>query len=81
MEVGQPRCGGRDGGMARRVGWAAYYVYEAPTYQETFGALGMVMLIMTWFYLTAFAVLLGAEVNAELERQTTRNTSEEPARV
>lgn len=38
------------------------------------------MLLLTWFYLTAFAVLLGAEVNAELERQTTRDTTDGPAR-
>ena len=38
------------------------------------------MMLLTWFYLTAFAVLLGAEVNAELERQTKRDTTTGPAR-
>ena len=38
------------------------------------------MLLLTWSYLTAFAVLLGAELNAELERQTSRDTTTGPAR-
>jgi membrane protein len=37
------------------------------------------MLLMTWFYLAAFAVLLGAELNAEMERQTARDTTDGPA--
>jgi len=47
---------------------------------EALGALGAVLLLMTWFYLTAFAVLLGAELNAEMERQTGRDTTAGPAR-
>ena len=42
--------------------------------------LGPVLLLMTWFYLTAFAVLLGAELNAEVERQTARDTTQGPDR-
>jgi membrane protein len=34
------------------------------------------MLLLSWFYLASFAVLLGAELNAELERQTARDTTE-----
>jgi membrane protein len=33
------------------------------------------MMLLTWSYLTALAVLLGAELNAELERQTSRDTT------
>jgi membrane protein len=39
-----------------------------------------VMLLLSWFYLTAFSVLLGAELNAEMERQTARDTTEGPER-
>jgi membrane protein len=56
------------------------YVARFATYQETFGVLGTVMLLMTWFYLAAFAVLLGAELNAEVERQTARDTTQGPDR-
>src|SRR4051812_14333297 len=58
----------------------SYYVANVRSYNETFGVLGMVLLLLTWFYLTAFSVLLGAELNAELERQTVRDTTEGPAR-
>jgi membrane protein len=57
----------------------SYYVANIGSYNETFGALGILMLLLTWFYLTSFAVLLGAELNAELERQTARDTTEGPA--
>jgi membrane protein len=56
------------------------YVARFASYEETFGVLGTVMLLMTWFYLTAFAVLLGAELNAEVERQTARDTTQGPDR-
>jgi membrane protein len=39
------------------------------------GSLGSVMLFLFWSYLTVLAVLLGAQINAELERHTTRDTS------
>ena len=58
----------------------SYYVAHVPSYNQMLGALGMVMLLLTWTYLTAFAVLLGAELNAELERQTSRDTTRGPAR-
>src|SRR5215210_903143 len=54
----------------------SYYVANVRSYNETLGGLGIVMLLLTWFYLTSFAVLLGVELNAELERQTARDTTE-----
>ncbi len=63
------------------LGSAAFssYVANVHSYNETLGALGVVMLFLTWFYLTSFAVLVGAELNAELERQTARDTTAGPA--
>ena len=62
------------------AGSAAFsaYIGRFASYDETFGVLGTVMVLMTWFYLTAFAVLLGAELNAEVERQTAQDTTEGP---
>ena len=54
----------------------SYYVANVRSYNETLGALGIMLLFLTWFYLTSFAVLFGAELNAELERQTARDTTE-----
>jgi membrane protein len=43
-----------------------------------YGALGTVVLVLAWFLLAAYAVLLGAEINGELERQTRRDTTTGP---
>jgi len=53
------------------VGSAAFSLYVANfgSYNETYGALGAVIGLLMWFYLSAFIVLLGAELNAEVERQ------------
>jgi membrane protein len=53
----------------------SFYVSHFPSYNHTLGLLGTIMMLLTWSYLTAFAVLLGAELNAELERQTSRDTT------
>ena len=63
--------------LAGSAGFSAY-VARFPSYGAALGALGAVMLLLSWSYLTAFAVLLGAELNAEVERQTARDTTEGP---
>ncbi|MEO9191706.1 MAG: YhjD/YihY/BrkB family envelope integrity protein, partial [Acetobacteraceae bacterium] len=40
-------------------------------YNATYGALGAVVVLLTWLYLSAFVVLLGAQINAEVERKMT----------
>lgn len=46
------------------------YVNTFGNYEETYGAIAGVIVLMLWLYLSSFAVLLGAEINSELERQT-----------
>ena len=53
----------------------SYYVTNLGNYNKTYGSLGVVVILMTWFLLTAYSVLLGAEINAEIEHQTARNTT------
>jgi membrane protein len=58
------------------------YVRNFGNYGETYGALGGVVVLLMWFYLSAFVVVLGAEINAELEHQTRRDSTtgrEQPA--
>jgi membrane protein len=47
----------------------AVYVSNFGSYNETFGALGGVIVLLTWLWLSAYIVLLGAEVDSEIERQ------------
>jgi membrane protein len=51
------------------------YVANFASYNETYGALGAVMILLMWLWISAFIVLLGAELNAEMEHQTERDTT------
>ena len=52
------------------------YVSKVGSYDKTYGPLGAVVVFLMWLYISALAVLLGAEFNSELERQTKRDTTE-----
>lgn len=56
----------------------ALYVRNWGSYGETYGALGGVVVLLMWFYLSGYVIVLGAEINAEMERQTKRDTTEGP---
>ncbi len=62
------------GGMVAVVLWIlasaafAFYVSNFSSYNETYGAIGGVIVFLTWLWITNIAVLFGAELNAELER-------------
>ena len=53
----------------------AFYTANFGKYNETYGSLGAVIVVMLWLYISALAVILGAELNAELERQTVKDTT------
>jgi membrane protein len=44
-----------------------WYIAYMGSYTETYGVVGGVMILMLWFYLSGVALLLGAELNAEIE--------------
>ncbi|KPQ20395.1 MULTISPECIES: YihY/virulence factor BrkB family protein [unclassified Halomonas] len=56
-------------------GGLSLYVRYFSNFSELYGSLGAVVVLMFWFLLSAFVVLLGAEINCELERQTRQDTT------
>lgn len=56
----------------------AFYVSNFGSYNESFGALAGVIVLLMWFWISAFVILLGAELNAELEAQTRVDTTQGP---
>ena len=54
----------------------AIYARNTASYGETYGALGGVVVLLLWFYLTGYALVLGAEINSEMERQTKEDTTQ-----
>jgi membrane protein len=59
-------------------GLFSWYVSNFGSYNETYGSLGAVAVLMMWLWLSALIVLLGAELNAEMEHQTERDTTRGP---
>ena len=59
------------------VASAGFSIYTANfgKYNETYGALGAIVVVMLWLWIGALAVILGAELNGEMERQTTADTT------
>lgn len=52
------------------------YVAGFGSYEQTFGSLGAVIILLLWLYLSAFVVLLGGELNAVLEQRFRTKTSD-----
>ncbi len=64
------------GAIAATVLWVvgsllfSLYTANFGKYNETYGSLGAIVIVMLWLMLTAYVVIAGAELNAESERQT-----------
>ncbi len=56
------------------------YVANFGSYDATYGSLGAVVVLLTWLYLSAYILIIGAELNAELEHQTAADTTAGPPR-
>lgn len=80
----------RDNPMFKWVSWGAliatilwlvgsvlfsFYVSNFGNFDETYGAVAAVIIMMLWLYLTCFLILIGAEINAEMEQQTRKDTT------
>ena len=65
--------------LATSVGLFAY-VQTLGSYQSTYGSLAGVAISMLWLWISVFLFIVGAAVNAEAERQTTRDSTVGPER-
>ena len=72
------------GGSAATIVWLlvsllfSYYVEHFGNYNKTYGSLGAAVGFMTWIWISTIVVLSGAELNAEMEHQTARDTTHGP---
>jgi membrane protein len=56
----------------------SWYLGNFANYNATYGALGAVVGLMMWMWLSTIVVLVGAELNSEIEHQTARDTTVGP---
>ncbi len=56
------------------------FVATFGTYNKTYGSLSAVIILLVWFWLTAFVIIVGAEINAAMERRTHVDTTRGPDR-
>jgi membrane protein len=63
------------------IGWLvvsilfSWYAQNFGAYNKTYGSLGAAIGFMTWIWLSTIVILIGAELNAEMEHQTSRDTT------
>lgn len=72
------------GAVAATTGWVIasagfrLYVTRVVDYQAAYGAIGGVIVLLTWFYVSSLALLFGAELNGTIERTSPRRSSTPP---
>ncbi len=70
------------GGLLAALVWLAsssalsFYLAHFAHYERTYGVLGAVLAVMVWLWTAALVVLLGAELNAQIEAQTDQDTTD-----
>ena len=60
--------------LALTIGFGVY-VANFGNYNATYGSLGAVVVLLTWLYLSSYILVMGGELNSELEHQTTADTT------
>lgn len=71
------------GGAVGIAGWLLAslalraYLYFFNSYTMTYGSLGAVIILLTWFYITGLMLLLGAEINSQIEAAAAERSLQE----
>jgi membrane protein len=66
------------GSLVAVIGWLlaslgfSFYVNNFASYNATYGSIGAVIVLLTWMYVSGFFVLVGGEINAEIEHAASR---------
>ncbi|MGE7368489.1 YihY/virulence factor BrkB family protein [Neorhizobium sp. NPDC001467] len=63
--------------LAASIG-VSFYLSHIANYNATYGALGALIGFMVWTWISSIIIVVGAEINAELEHQTTRDSTTGP---
>lgn len=69
------------GAMIATIFWLAgsllftVYINNFGSFDATYGSFAAVIILMLWFYLSALIILVGAEINSEMEHQTSWDTT------
>lgn len=58
----------------------SYYVSQFSSYNETYGSIGGVVIMLMWLYISAYIIIFGAAVNACTEQQTMHDSTIGPAK-
>jgi membrane protein len=56
-------------------GLLSFYLANFCHYDATYGSLGAAIALMIWMWMSTIVVLFGAELNAEIEHQTTEDST------
>ena len=56
----------------------SFYVTSVTDYNVTYGSLGTIIVLLSWIYLSAYALIFGAELNSEVEHQTAKDSTTGP---
>ena len=71
------------GGAVGIIGWLLssfglrVYLHFFNNYSVTYGSLGAVIILLTWFYITGLMLLIGAEINSQIEAAAAERTLQE----
>ena len=59
----------------------SYYVNNFGSYDKTYGSIGAIIVLLTWMYASGFAILVGGEINSEVEHASAKGKDQGEKRV